>query len=230
MTTENETPPVESIEDLETRLDAARQRKAQEERDARDREVFERQAAARKVELEARRGVLAAIVEAMQASVPPPGTDVATLFVNDVGSAIYINGEHLHNLAIETPRARGSSFVERVTIGNYGNRKTYPRKANGSFNYAGIAKEMWNRLASERLAETCRQSQELLRQQEADTRERNAAAFESVKELDWKHGLRLTPSSKVDGGVVVKISSEYVVLLPEQVRRLAAMLAEFGIK
>lgn len=123
----------------------------------------------------------------------------------------FTGGPYLTAIDVKTERETGSSWRRnangkiRITIGEYGERKSFPQKADGTFNFDKIVDEfkaMYSRCKHYQTAQAASQARyEREREMEALN---EPVAKQIAKDFGTPYGM-VTPSKKTDGNVVLKL-------------------------
>ena len=226
------TQATKTVQQLEAEARAAAEAlaeaKEQERAAARAAEEAKRKAeyeAKQSAETAARAKVAAALVEALQAA----GVNSAHLIEPHKSQVSVLPGDAYDgncSLSIERAYAASSRYSFRsqpvgwkVIVGQYGDRKSYPQKKDGTFSYAKIAEEVASRL-SVRKAAAERQ------RKEANLSNANDAIVATLKEafkLRDYGSVRLYPSKYQEERVVVKVAIDKPMTLEQATALLEAL-------
>lgn len=93
-----------------------------------------------------------------------------------------------------------------ITVGNHGNKKRFPKRKDGSFNYPAIAKEYWERIATTRVKALQRTAQNQTYARGQQMKEANKALAESIRDLNYRNGITFEPSDQVEGKLFVTVN------------------------
>jgi len=201
--------------------EAAARIEAEKEEAAR-KERLEQEAKARLMTARGRYPIRKAIVDAAIAlgSTATTTEDANEFFIDGIGCSWW--------LQFVEERTRISSWRSsptgklRLTVGDFGNRTSYPQKKDGTHNYEAIAQALRG-YAQRKIAD----------QQAAANRQRNASAAQSIANdfnLPHYHDL-VVPSSHAEGKVTINFSKiNAVTMKPENARKVLQALRDLGIK
>lgn len=209
---------------IDAAFEAAEAARAAEEKAQAEREEkrMQQEADARRAETRRRYSIRKAIVDAAIAlgSTGHTTEDVNTFFIDGVDCSFWLSFvEERTHLTKWRSSATGKL---RLTVGDFGNRKSYPQKKDGTHNYEEIARVLRGYAARKTAS----------RKAEAMRAKNDAAAVAIAKEFNLPSYCGLVvPSSAAPGKVMLDLSKVYkTTMTPEHARKVLQALRDLGIK